>query len=154
MSATQGSDLRPKFWDLPLASLNEAEWEALCDRCGRCCLHKLQDEEDNQVYFTDVVCRLFDVKSGGCSDYANRREQIEDCLSIRNAGVDVYACLPLTCAYRLRHENQPLPSWHPLLAGDTRLMQVAGIRIGKQVVSEDQVDVSDLEERIIAWVEA
>ena len=43
--------LRDNFWHLyPLKALNDAEWEALCDGCGLCCLHKLQDDETDEIY--------------------------------------------------------------------------------------------------------
>ena len=147
--------VRENFWQRPLDSLNDAEWEALCDGCGRCCLHKLQDEEDDQVYFTDVVCRLFDQRQGGCQKYEQRQQLVADCLSIRDAGEAVFAFLPSTCAYRLRFQGQPLPAWHPLLSGDPGLLQQLGIGIRNRVVCETQIQsTDDLEERIIHWVEA
>ncbi len=147
--------LRDNFWQLPLTSLTEAEWEALCDGCGRCCLHKLQDEDDDQVYFTDVVCRLFDQQKGGCKNYAQRQQQVADCMSIRDEGEAVFAFLPTSCAYRLRHQGLDLPSWHPLISGHRQLMDQVGVSIKKRVVCETQILADDdLEERIIHWVEA
>ena len=46
--------LRARFWELPLSALTKAEWEALCDGCGKCCLHKAEDEETGRVYFSNI----------------------------------------------------------------------------------------------------
>ncbi|WP_114416300.1 YcgN family cysteine cluster protein [Marinospirillum perlucidum] len=146
--------MREEFWTLPLSELTTQEWEALCDGCGRCCLHKLQDEEDDQVYYTDVACHLFDPATCRCRDYSGRLAQVPDCMSIREEGEEVYQYLPRTCAYRLRHENQPLPFWHPLITRQEEAMRLAGISVQQKVISEaDLPDDADLEERIINWVE-
>lgn len=151
VDASQAS-LRDAFWQLPLEALTAAEWEALCDGCGRCCLHKLQDEADDQVYYTDVACKLLDLRSCQCSRYSRRLQYVPDCMSIREEGEAVYALLPHTCAYRLRHAGNPLPDWHPLLSGSHQAMRVAGIPVRGRVISERQLGDMDLEERIIRWI--
>lgn len=147
------SDLRAKFWELPLTELNAFEWEALCDGCGRCCLHKLQDEENDELYYTDVACKLLDLKTCRCSHYEDRIKYVPDCMSIREEGDAVYALLPSNCAYRLRHENKPLPLWHPLFTGNSDTMHALGISIRGKVISEDALKGKDLEERIIHWID-
>ena len=147
------SELRTKFWELPLAELNATEWEALCDGCGRCCLHKLQDEENDELYYTDVACKLLDLKTCRCSHYEDRIKYVPDCMSIREEGDAVYALLPSNCAYRLRHESKPLPLWHPLFIGNSDVMHNLGISIRGKVVSEDALKGKDLEERIIYWID-
>ena len=106
------------FWERPLASLNRAEWEALCDGCGKCCLHKVEDEDTGAIYQTNVACKLLDLNTARCADYANRRAQVPDCVRLTARIVDDVPWLPATCAYRLRAEGKPLPDWHYLVCGD------------------------------------
>ncbi|WP_036216998.1 YcgN family cysteine cluster protein [Marinospirillum minutulum] len=153
MAANVEPQLRSKFWQLPLTELNNSEWEALCDGCGRCCLHKLQDEEDDQLYYTDVACKLLDLETCRCKHYADRIKYVPDCMSIREEGQAVYALLPSSCAYRLRNENQPLPLWHPLLTGSSDAMYTLGISIRGQVISEETIEDDAIEERIIQWID-
>ncbi|HKM14391.1 MAG TPA: YcgN family cysteine cluster protein [Marinospirillum sp.] len=147
------SNLRSKFWELPLVELNAFEWDALCDGCGRCCLHKLQDEESEELYYTDVACKLLDLKTCRCKHYEDRIKYVPDCMSIRDEGKAVYALLPSTCAYRLRYESKPLPLWHPLFTGNTDAMHNLEISIQGKAISEDAFKGKDLEERIIHWID-
>ena len=52
--------------------MTQAEWESLCDGCGRCCLNKLQEEGTDRTYYTNVACKLLDGQSCRCTDYKNR----------------------------------------------------------------------------------
>src|SRR5436305_15232056 len=70
------------FWEKPLASLDRGEWEALCDGCGRCCLHKLEDDETGVLYPTNVACKLLDRRNGRCVDYKNRKQRVPDCVKL------------------------------------------------------------------------
>ena len=70
------------FWEKPLATLDRGEWEALCDGCGRCCVHKLEDEESGLLYPTNVACKLLDRRNGRCLDYKHRMKLVADCVKL------------------------------------------------------------------------
>jgi uncharacterized cysteine cluster protein YcgN (CxxCxxCC family) len=139
------------FWERPLSTLNAEEWEALCDGCGRCCLHKLEDDETGEYFHTRLACRLLDCASGHCSQYAQRRDFVPDCLSLTLATVEQYHWLPPSCAYRLRAAGQPLPEWHPLRSGDPNSVRVAGASVAGRVESEDTAPDWPLEDFIVDW---
>jgi uncharacterized cysteine cluster protein YcgN (CxxCxxCC family) len=141
--------LRERFWELPLGALTRAEWEALCDGCGRCCLHKIEDADTGEIIDTNVACRLLDTGTARCSDYRNRKAFVPDCLRLTPAIVATVGWLPQTCAYRLRQEDKPLHDWHPLISGDPDSVRRAGISVIGRVVSE--VDAGPLEHHIIEW---
>ena len=144
--------MRPQFWELPLASLDHEEWEALCDGCGRCCLHKLEDEDTGVIVHTMVACRLLDTKRGCCSDYAERWREVPDCLRVTVSTVESYSWLPPTCAYRLRAQGEPLPAWHPLLTGDPESVIAAGVSVAGRVIREDTLPaLVDWEDYVVAW---
>jgi uncharacterized cysteine cluster protein YcgN (CxxCxxCC family) len=123
-------DIEDKFWLLrQLEDLNDAEWEALCDGCGRCCLNKIEDEDTGQIHLTRLACRLLDLGTCQCSDYANRKERVPECVKIDAATVRSVKWLPPTCAYRLVAEGRDLFWWHPLVSGTQQTVHDAGISI-------------------------
>jgi uncharacterized cysteine cluster protein YcgN (CxxCxxCC family) len=143
-------DLRPKFWELPLPSLTNAEWEALCDGCGKCCLNKLEDEDTGEVELTRVACRLLDGTSCRCTKYATRHQYVPECIVLtpRTIRKNMY-WLPQTCAYRLRFRNEPLPDWHPLLTGDPDSVHRAGVSVQDLTVSEAEIGDDEWEDHLI-----
>ena len=77
------SGLRPEFWRrFPLDELNRAEWEALCDGCAKCCLIKLEDETTGEVAYTDIACRLLDLGTCRCGNYALRKQLVAGCVAM------------------------------------------------------------------------
>ena len=149
------SGLSEKFWEKPLGDLDDKEWEALCDGCGRCCLKKLQDESDNSIHWTRIVCRYFDEKTHQCTCYESRSELVPDCLNVKRMDILAnLAWMPATCAYRLRAEEKPLPDWHPLLTGSREAIEEAGIQIGGSVLSEEFVHPEGYQEHVIKWVKS
>jgi uncharacterized protein len=131
------SALRSRFWEQPIGSLNRAEWEALCDGCGKCCLHKAEDEDTGAFYQTNVACRLLDIPAARCSDYANRKQRVPDCLKLTPRLAASVAWLPETCAYRLRADGEPLPDWHYLVCGDPEAVHREGHSVRGKAISED-----------------
>ncbi len=124
------------IWQRPLASLSRDEWEALCDGCGKCCLHKVEDEDTGKIYPTNVACKLLDLKTARCSDYRNRRASVPDCLRLTPRLAASLSWLPETCAYRLRANDQPLPAWHYLISGDREAVHTARASMRGRAVSE------------------
>ncbi|MGH8466229.1 MAG: YcgN family cysteine cluster protein, partial [Pseudomonas sp.] len=107
------------FWKhKTLEQLDRQEWESLCDGCGLCCLQKLEDEEDNSVYYTRIACKLLDLKTCQCKDYPIRLKLVPDCIKLTPGQADQFKWLPPTCGYRLVSEGKDLPSWHHLVCGD------------------------------------
>jgi uncharacterized cysteine cluster protein YcgN (CxxCxxCC family) len=141
------------FWRRKsLREMTDAEWESLCDRCGRCCLVKLEDEDTAATYFTDVGCRLLDGQTCGCRDYAHRSEKVDDCVRLTAKVVHEIKWLPPTCAYRLLDEGKDLYWWHPLVSGDPDTVHQARISVrGRVRDSEDDVPDETLEDRIVDW---
>ncbi len=137
-----------RFWETkPLAALDRAEWEALCDGCGNCCIHKREVDTTGELMATNVACRLLDRRMGRCSDYRHRHAYVAECVRLTARGVAEIEWLPSTCAYRLRGDGQPLPDWHYLVCGDREAVHVAGQSTRGWTVSED--DAGDLEHHLV-----
>jgi len=138
------------FWHgKSLDQLTGPEWEALCDGCGKCCLHKLEDEDSGDIYFTKVACRLLNIGDCRCGDYPNRTRQVPDCLDLKERRYrDEW--LPSTCAYRLVGERKDLPDWHPLMSGNSESVHRAGASVATFAIPEG--DVENLEDHVIEWL--
>jgi len=129
----------PPFWETKtLNEMTRAEWEALCDGCGKCCLHKLEDADTLELHFTSVACRLLDREHCRCSDYANRSHHVPDCLTLTVKSLPGIDWLPATCAYLLRAQGKPLPAWHPLVSGDQESVHRAGQSVQGWCVGEEE----------------
>lgn len=133
---------------LSLAEMSPEQWESLCDGCGKCCLHKLEDEDTGEVFFTNVACHLLDLKTIRCRDYVHRSEKVPECLNLSADSLNP-DWLPATCAYRLLAEGRDLPDWHPLRSGTLASVAASGHSIKGRVVSE--TEAGDLECHLTDW---
>lgn len=143
--------LKPRYWERkPLAKMSQAEWEALCDGCGKCCLNKLEDEDTGAVALTRVACRLLDDETCRCAHYETRHQFVPNCIVLRPDNLDTHAYwMPQTCAYRLLWQGDPLPEWHPLISGDPLTVQRAGVSVHRMTLSEFDVPEDEWEDHII-----
>jgi len=138
------------FWQTKaLAEMSQPEWESLCDGCGKCCLHKLLDEDKNEVLGTNVACKLLDLSTCRCTDYLKRKVRVPDCVQLSPEMAGKLPWLPPTCAYRLLAENKPLPYWHPLVSGRQETVHTAGISVRGRAISEKQA--GSLESHLVDW---
>lgn len=139
------------FWETKkLAEMTAEEWESLCDNCGKCCLHKLEDEDTGEIAFTRVACRLINLNTCRCTRYNERIKLVAECLDIRKLDIEKYNWLPSTCAYRLLNEDKELPAWHPLLSGSSASVKRAGVSISSYAIKESRA--INVEDHIIEWL--
>ena len=145
----EARDDRPFWKRKTLQEMTLDEWESLCDGCGRCCLHKLEDPDTGEVDYTSVACSLLDINACRCTDYVHRTLRVPDCVELTPTTMLTIKWLPPTCAYRLIDEGKDLPWWHPLISGNPETVAKAGISVRGRVVPELEVD--DIEDHIASW---
>lgn len=140
------------FWKTKkLGEMTTEEWESLCDRCGKCCLIKLEDEDTREIHFTSVVCKYIDLKTCRCTRYDERTRLVPQCLDLKQHDFAEFNWLPSTCAYRLLSDGEDLPAWHPLLTGNGKSVEKAGISIKSYAMKETEIDRP--EEHVIRWLD-
>ncbi|MGQ0558519.1 MAG: YcgN family cysteine cluster protein [Sphingosinicella sp.] len=138
---------RPRFWELPLEALDREEWEALCDGCGKCCLHKLEDSDSGELHPTNVACWLLDRHACRCTQYRERKALVPDCVRLNPKNIETIDWLPSTCAYVRRARGQTLPDWHYLICGDREAVHRAGMSVRGWTVSEKEA--GELEHHLV-----
>lgn len=138
--------MKKQFWKKSLEDFTSEEWESICDNCGKCCCIKLQDEDDDEIYFTNVVCKYFNHENCKCKEYARRTILVPECLKIDVNNIDKISWMPKTCSYRILFETKDLPEWHPLITGKP-LEEKRSLK-GK-AICETTIDEDDLEDYII-----
>jgi len=142
------------WWnELSLEQLDEAQWEALCDGCAKCCLHKLEDEQTGEIYFTKVRCQYLLESTCSCSCYSQRKLKVPNCIDLKEWDLSELNFLPATCSYRLRSLGQPLPEWHYLETGDKNSVHKAGVSIRGRSISDEFAHPEGYDEHIITWIE-
>jgi len=149
------SNTKPFWQSKSLTEMNRDEWESLCDHCGKCCLLKLQDDDANDkeesVYYTNVVCNLFDKDDGHCTDYWNREERVPTCIRLTQDNLADLEWMPPSCSYKRVMEGRGLAKWHHLITGDKNTIHEKNQSVLGRVVFENEVDEEDLEEHIVTW---
>lgn len=138
------------FWEqVPLGQMSKEQWESLCDGCARCCLHKLEDEDTGEVYYTDVHCRYMEKSTCSCTVYLERQKKVPNCVWLTPEQAESFFWLPDTCAYRLLAEGKKLYDWHPLISGDPDSVHKAEISIRNKGIADNLIDEELWQDRII-----
>ena len=134
-----------------MSEMSPAEWESLCDSCGKCCCIRLEDEDTAQIYITDVACKLFNAQTCQCGDYPNRSKKVPDCVTLTPDNVAQLKWMPRTCAYRLVSESKDLPEYHHLVSGSRQTIHEMGMSVQDAVTSEVLVTEEEQITRIVIW---
>jgi len=141
------------FWKTKsLAEMNEEEWESLCDGCSQCCLVKLEDTDNGEIFYTDVACYLLDQDTCTCGDYQQRCVLVPDCVKLTPDNLEELSWMPADCAYRRLADGRDLAWWHPLVSGSSETVHESGASVRGKVVIETEVDSDELEDHIVDWV--
>ena len=141
---------RTPYWERKtLSEMNRREWESLCDGCGRCCLHKLEDEDSGEVFYTRVACRLLEIGECHCRHYSERQQHVPDCVVLTPDNLQQLQWMPYSCAYRRVADGRSLAWWHPLVSGDPNTVHAAGISVRSMAIPETQIHEDDVEDYIV-----
>ena len=141
-----------KFWETKnLIDMNKNEWESLCDKCGKCCVIKLEDFDTQEVHYTNVSCKLLCEKTASCRDYENRKSIVPDCIILSPDNLKNLKWMPETCAYKLLNEGKNLPYWHPLLSGNDKEIVNSGNSVKNRVTNENEIKIKNLPDYIFNW---
>jgi len=145
------NNARTQFWEVKkLDEMTREEWELLCDNCARCCLHKLQNDFTEEIFYTQIVCNLLDQETCQCSRYEARSVLVPTCVTMQPEDAHNLSWMPNTCAYKLLANGDSLPQWHPLITGSRAAMIAAEIPVSEKLVySEDDVPEEKWQDYII-----
>lgn len=141
------------FWEAKsLFEMSPEEWESICDGCAKCCLTQLQDEQTDQLVFTDIACDLLDQGACRCTDYSNRSVRVPSCIKMNAENVQqAVEFAPPSCAYRLLIEGRALPEWHYLVSGSRSTVHDHGYSVRHRVRFRREVAEEDFEDHIVDW---
>ena len=157
---------KTQFWlSKSLNEMNQQEWEAICDGCGKCCLNTFIDSEDEddftatdqlregeQLIFTNIVCQYLDNATCGCSEYEKRQTLVPSCVKLTKENLKDIFFMPQSCSYRRLHEGRGLATWHPLLNnGDKTKMHELNISVKDKTVKDCDVKLEDFDLYIAEW---
>jgi len=144
---------KARYWETKsLFEMTREEWESICDGCAKCCLTQLQDEETEQLVFTNIACDLLNDDTCLCTDYDNRSQTVPSCVTMDAGNVEQAAeFAPPTCAYRLLIQGEKLPSWHHLNSGDKDSVHRLNKSVKGRVVFQRDVDEDSYEEHVVEW---
>ncbi len=140
-----------RFWEHKyLSEMTRDEWESLCDGCGKCCLVKLQDDDTDDIVYTNIACAQLEDQSCRCKNYEMRFQLEPDCINLASLDHQQLLVMPPSCAYRLLAEGRPLPDWHPLIGGDEFSTKRAGQSVSGRVVY-GEFSLTELEDYVVDW---
>ena len=140
------------FWETKnLIDMNKNEWESLCDKCGKCCVIKLEDYDNKEIYYTNVSCKLLCENTASCNDYLNRKSLVKDCIILSPQNLKDLRWMPDTCAYKLLDKGEQLPYWHPLICGNEEDIVKSGNSVKNRVTNENNVNIKNLPNYIFDW---
>ena len=134
-----------QFWKTKsLKEMTKAEWESLCDHCGVCCLHSVQNGKTGKIMHLAISCQYLDESVCQCLVYECRSLIAENCIELSPDKIRQMNWLPYTCAYRSLAEGRKLEWWHPLVSGDANTVHEVGISVQEKVLSGKCIHPEDL----------